>query len=138
VDNLEGGQHGGPHEVARGGDVVALVGLVRLLPAQSVGEGVVELLLRESHRPVAVGGVLQEREERADLCDRGYPDALCRRGVYDHACCPVSVVGQDLDYQTAHRVVHEDGRLLQLGYEVFVVLDDPRDGQSLHRGGVLV
>src|SRR5215218_9983844 len=71
-----------PHEAARSGDVVALVDLVRLLPAQSVGEGVVELLRSERDGPVAVGWVLQDREERADLCDRGCPDALCRRGVY--------------------------------------------------------
>src|SRR5215207_10532955 len=52
-----------PHEAARSGDVVALVGLVRLLPAQSVGEGVVELLFGEPNRLMAVGWVPQNREE---------------------------------------------------------------------------
>src|SRR5215203_5618009 len=101
-----------PHEAARSGDVVALVDLVGLLPAQSVGEGVVELLFGEPNRLMAVGWVLQDREERADLCDRGYPDALCRRGVYNHACCAVTVVKQDLRKQAARRVAHDDRGVL--------------------------
>src|SRR5215204_4670770 len=88
----EVGQHRVPHEAARSGDVVALVGLVRVLPAQSVGEGVVELLFGEAHRLVAVGGVPKNREEGPYLRDRGYPDALGRRGVYDHPSRAVTVV----------------------------------------------
>jgi hypothetical protein len=45
VTGREVGQGPGPHEAARSGDIVALVDLVRLLPAWGVGEGVVELLL---------------------------------------------------------------------------------------------
>src|SRR5215204_1719434 len=41
VTGREVGEGPSPHEAARSGDVVALVDLVRLLPAQSVGEGVV-------------------------------------------------------------------------------------------------
>src|SRR5215207_4610381 len=67
VTGREVGQGPGPHEAARSGDVVALVDLVGLLPAQSVGEGVVELLGGEAHRPVAVGGVPQNREEDSYL-----------------------------------------------------------------------
>src|SRR5215204_4811691 len=52
-----------PHEAARSGNVVALVDLVGLLPAQSVGEGVVELLFGEPNRLMAVGWVPQNREE---------------------------------------------------------------------------
>ena len=81
-----------PHEAARSGDMVALVDLVGLLPAQSIGEGVVELLFGEPNRLVAVCGVLQDREERADLCDRGYPDALGWRGVYSYPRRAVNVV----------------------------------------------
>jgi hypothetical protein len=72
--------------------ISALVDLVGLLPAQSVGEGHVELLFGEPNRLVAVGWVLEEREERADLCDRGYPDALGWRGVYNYPRRAVTVV----------------------------------------------
>src|SRR3954468_2934941 len=69
VSGREVGQGPGPHEAARRWDVVALVDLVRLLPAQGVGEGVVELLWGEPYGLVAVGGVLEEREEGPDLRD---------------------------------------------------------------------
>jgi hypothetical protein len=67
VTGSEVGQGPGPHEAARRWDVVALVDLVRLLPAEGVGEGLVELLWGEADRPVAVGGVLQNREEGSYL-----------------------------------------------------------------------
>jgi hypothetical protein len=35
-------------------------------------------------------------------------------------------------------VAHEDGRLIQLAYDAFVVLNNPRDGQRFDRGWVLV
>jgi hypothetical protein len=35
-------------------------------------------------------------------------------------------------------VSHEDGWLLQLAYDSFIVFDNPRDSQSLDRGGILV
>ena len=63
VAGREVGEGPGPHEAARRGDVVALVDLVGLLPAQGVGEGVVELLFGEANSLVAVGGVPQNREE---------------------------------------------------------------------------
>src|ERR687897_2491424 len=50
VTGREVGEGPGPHEAARRRDVVALVDLVRLLAAQSVGEGVVELLFGEANR----------------------------------------------------------------------------------------
>src|SRR5215208_4678758 len=93
-----------PHEAARSGDVVALVDLVGLLPAQSIGEGVVELLFGEPNSLMAVGGVLQDREERADLCDRGYPDALGWRGVYNYSRRAVTVIEQDLGEHASRRV----------------------------------
>src|SRR5918993_5237852 len=92
VSGREVGQHRVPHEAARRGDVVALVGLVGLLPRESVGEGVVELLFGEPDSLVAVCGVPQYGEEGSYLCDRGYPDALGRRGVYNHPRRPVTVV----------------------------------------------
>jgi len=52
----------------------------------------VELIFGEANRLVAVCGVLQDREERADLCDRGYPDALGWRGVYNYPRRAVTVV----------------------------------------------
>ena len=39
---------------------------------------------------------------------------------------------------TAEGVAHDDGWLIQLAYDALQVLDDPGDGQSLDRGGVLV
>jgi hypothetical protein len=35
-------------------------------------------------------------------------------------------------------VAHEDGWLLQLSYDSFVVFDNPKDSPSLNRGGVFV
>jgi hypothetical protein len=69
VARREVGEGTGPHQPARGGDVVALVDLVGFLPALGVGEGVVPLLRGEAHGLVAVGGVLQEGEDGADLRD---------------------------------------------------------------------
>jgi hypothetical protein len=63
VAGREVGGGRGPHERARRGDVVALVGLVGFLPAEGVGEGEVELLWGEADGLVAVGGVPQDREE---------------------------------------------------------------------------
>ena len=60
-----------------------------------------ELLFGEPYGLVAVGGVLQDREEGSDLRDRGYPDALCRRGVYGHPSGTVTVIEQDLGEQAA-------------------------------------
>ena len=48
------------------------------------------------------------------------------------------MVEQDLGERTAEGVAHDDGWLIQLAYDALQVLDDPRDGQSLDRGGVLV
>ena len=56
------------------------------------GEGHVELLFGEPDRLVAVCGVPQYGEEGSYLCDRGYPDALGRRGVYNNPRRPVTVV----------------------------------------------
>jgi len=92
--------------------ISALVDLVGLLPAQSVGEGHVELLFGEAHRLVAVGWVLQDREEGSYLCHRGYPDALGWRRVYNYPRRAVTVVEQDLGKQTACRVGHEDRGVL--------------------------
>src|SRR5829696_8056059 len=138
VSGREIGEGPGPHEAARSGDVVALVDLVRLLPREGVGEGVVELLWGEANRPVAVCGVPQDGEDGPGLRQRYAAHALRGRRVYGHTHCPIAVVEQDLDDQTTHGVSHEDGWLLQLAYDAFVVLDDPRDGQSFDRGGVLV
>jgi methylase of polypeptide subunit release factors len=35
---------------------------------------------------------------------------LCRRGVYGHACCPVTVIEQDLGKAASSRVAHDDRR----------------------------
>src|SRR5215218_9003681 len=56
-----------PHQPARGGDVVTLISRVGLFPREVVGEGVVPLLGGKAHGLVAVGRILQNREERADL-----------------------------------------------------------------------
>jgi len=90
--------------------MVALVDLVGLLPAQSVGEGVVELLFGEAHGLVAVGRVLEDREERADLGDRDHPDALRRHGVDGDAGGAVAVVEQDLGEQPAEWPMMIGGR----------------------------
>src|SRR3954464_7982653 len=71
----EVGERSGPHQPARGWNVVAVVDLVRFLPALGVGEGVVPLLFGEAHRLVPVGGVLKDREDGADLRDGRDPDA---------------------------------------------------------------
>ena len=57
----------GPDPVARGGDVVALVDLPRLLFAECVRERVVELVGREADRLVPVRGSLESGEQRLDL-----------------------------------------------------------------------
>jgi hypothetical protein len=76
VSGREVGGGRGPDEPARRGDVVAFVDLVRLLPAEGVGESVVGLLGGEPDGLVAVGGVPQDREEGPDLGDRNHLDAL--------------------------------------------------------------
>ena len=48
------------------------------------------------------------------------------------------MIEQDLGKEASRRVAHDDRGLLQLAYDSFVVLDDPRDGQSLDRGWVFV
>src|SRR5215213_684850 len=112
VTRREVRQHRVPHEVARSGDVVALVGLVGVLPAQSVGEGHVELLFGEPNSLVAVCGVPQYGEEGSYLCDRGYPDALGWRGVYNYPRRAVTVVEQDLGEQATEGVAHDDRGVL--------------------------
>jgi hypothetical protein len=93
----EVGQDPTPNEIARRGDVVALVDLPGFLLSEGVGEGLVELLRGEPYGLVAVGGVLEHREGGPDLGDRNHLDALCWHGVYNHTSCPVAVVEQDLD-----------------------------------------
>src|SRR5215212_1913517 len=97
-----------------------------------------KLLFGEANTPVAVGGVPQDGEDGPGLRQRYVAHALWGNRVYGHTCCPIAVVEQDLHDQTAHGVSNEDGWLLQLAYDSFVVFDDPRDSQSLDRGGVLV
>src|ERR687893_3263043 len=54
VSGREVRKHPVPHEAPRRGDVVALVGLLRVLLGEDVGEGVVPLLFGEAHGSVAV------------------------------------------------------------------------------------
>src|ERR687894_1060383 len=56
VTGREVREHPVPHEAPRSGDVVAPVGLLRVLLGEDVGEGVVPLLFGEAHGPVAVWG----------------------------------------------------------------------------------
>src|SRR5215212_3521839 len=97
-----------------------------------------KLLFGEANSPVAVGGVPQDGEDGPGLRQRCAAHAFWGRRVYGHTCCPIAVVEQDLHDQTSHGVSNEDGWLLQLAYDSFVVLDDPRDSQSLDRRGVFV
>jgi hypothetical protein len=48
------------------------------------------------------------------------------------------VIEQDLGKEASCRVAHDDRSSIELAYDVFEVLDDCRDGQSLNRGGILV
>ena len=97
-----------------------------------------ELLFGEAYCSVSVCGVLEDREEGSYLGDRGYPNALCRRGVYGHACGTVTMIEQDLGKEASSRVAHDDRRAIELAYDVLKVFDDRRDSQSLNRGGILV
>ena len=89
--------------------MVSLVDLVGLFPALGVGEGVVELLGGEAHGLVTIGGVLQDREDGADLRDGRDPDTLGGHGVYGDSRGPVAVIEQDLGHQPTSRVADDDG-----------------------------
>src|SRR3712207_2747073 len=97
-----------------------------------------ELLRSERDGPVAVGGVLEDREGRPDLRDWNDLDALGGHGVYRHPGGAVTVVEQDLGEQATEGVAHDDRRALQLAYDTPVMLHDCGDRQPLDRGGVLV
>jgi hypothetical protein len=45
------------------------------------------------------------------------------------------MIEQDLGKEAASRVAHDDRGVLQLAYDVLKVFDNPRDSQSLNRGG---
>src|SRR5919112_4573045 len=131
VTRREVGKHPIPHEAPRRGDVVALVGLLRVFLGEDVGEGVMPLLFGEAHGPVAVGRGPKHGEGGPYLRDRHHPDALGRHRVYGHACGPLAVVEQDLGERPTEGVAHDDRGAIQLAYEAFEVLDDGGDGQGL-------
>src|SRR5919107_765497 len=137
VTGREVRKHPVPHEAARRGDVVALVGLLRILLGEDVGEGVVELLFGEAHRPHSVGGVPKHGEGGPYLRDRHHPYTLGRHRVYCHADGPVAVVEQDLGERPTEGVAHDDRGAIQLSYDAFEMLDYGGDGQGLDRGWVL-
>src|ERR671920_172930 len=137
VTGREVRKHPVPHEAPRRGDVVALVGLLRILLGEDVGEGVVPLLGGKAHGPVAVGGGLPHGEARAFLRARDYPYALGRHRIYGDSCGPVAVVEQDLGERPTEGVAHDDRGAIQLFYDAFEVLDAGGDGKCLDGGRVL-
>src|SRR5918997_6763574 len=137
VTRREVGKHPIPHEAPRRGDVVALVGLLRVFLGEDVGEGVMPLLFGEAHGPVAVGRVPKHGEGGPYLRDRHHPYALGRHRVYGDSCGPVAVVEQDLGERPTEGVAHGDRGAIQLAYDAFEVLDDGGDGQGHDGGGVL-
>src|SRR5919107_2141029 len=137
VTGREVRKHPVPHEAPRRGDVVAFVGLLRVLLGEGVGEGVVPLLFGEAHRPHSVGGVPKHGEGGPYLRDRHHPYTLGRHRVYCHADGPVAVVEQDLGERPTEGVAHDDRGAIQLSYDAFEVLDDGGGGPGLDGGGVL-
>src|SRR5919112_2531192 len=137
VTGREVRKHPIPHEAARRGDVVALVGLLGFLLGEGVGEGVVELLFGEAHRPHSVGGVPKHGEGGPYLRDRHHPYTLGRHGVYGHADGPVAVVEHDLGERPTEGVAHDDRGAIQLSYDAFEMLDDCGDPQGLDRRGII-
>src|ERR671916_1024894 len=137
VTRREVGKHPIPHEAPRRGDVVALVGLLGVLLGEGVGEGVVELLFGEAHRPHSVGGVPKHGEGGPYLRDRHHPYTLGRHGVYGNADGPVAVVEQDLGERPTEGVAHDDRGAIELAYDSFEMLDDGGGGQGPDRGGVI-
>src|SRR5919112_2288671 len=84
VTGREVRKHPIPHEAPRRGDVVALVGLLRVFLREDVGEGVMPLLFGEAHGPVAVGRGSKQGGGGPYLRDRHPPDALGRDRGYGH------------------------------------------------------
>src|ERR671920_2122378 len=137
VTGREVRKHPVPHEAPRRGDVVALVGLLRILLGEGVGEGVVPLLFGEAHGPVAVGGVPKHGEGGPYLRDRHHPYTLGGHRVYGHADGPVAVVEQDLGERPTEGVAHDDRGAVELAYDAFEMLGYCGDPQGLDGGWVL-
>src|SRR5918998_438266 len=137
VSGREVRKHPVPHEAPRRGDVVALVDLLGVLLGEGVGEGVVELLFCEAHRPHSVGGVPKHGEGGPYLRDRHHPYTLGRHGVYGHADGPVAVVEHDLGERPTEGVAHDDRGAIQLSYDAFEMLDYGGDGQGLDRREII-
>src|ERR687889_2133575 len=137
VTGREVRKHPIPHEAPRRGDVVALVDLLGVLLGEGVGEGVVELLFGEAHRPHSVGGVPKHGEGGPYLRYGHHPHALGGHRVYGDSCGPVAVVEQDLGERPTEGVAHDDRGAIQLAYDAFEVLDYGGDGQGLYRRGII-
>src|SRR4051794_9898325 len=103
--------------------MVALVDLVRLLPAQGVGEGVVELLSGEAVALRRFAGFF--RTGKRDLiCETGVtltPSAGAE-SIDGHAGSPITMIEQDLGEEASCPVAHDDRRSVQLAYETLEVL----------------
>ena len=107
---LEVREHAVEQDAARGRDRIMLVEPARLRLVEGVGERVPPLLVGEADRLVAIGGVLEHRERRADLGQRRRPHALGRSRADGDAGSTEAVVEEDLGERAAGRVTDDDRR----------------------------
>ena len=84
------------------------------------------LLGREADGAVAVGWVLEGREQRLDLRGRGDADAFGWSGVDGCSHGTEPVVEEELHESPAGRVTDQDGRRLELADDRLEMLDDRR------------
>ena len=113
--------------LARTGDRVRLVQLLRLFFADGVGEPVAELLVGERHCTVAVARVLEHRRRRPQRADRERQHAAERCGVDRNRDGGEPAPRDDLREQSAERVADHGRLLVEPGEDVGDVVRDVAD-----------
>src|SRR5215472_19326963 len=118
------------------GHRVTVVNLERLLLTHIVGEGIVELLRRQRHGPVNIGGIAQDR--RSDFERRKWKkeDAFDWGGCDGYTRGAEAAVEQDLRHQSAEGVSHNNRWTIQFLDDVLIVIDDFGDPQPRDLGRI--
>src|SRR5439155_23852557 len=96
------------------GDRVALPDLLRLVLAQRVPEGVVELLRGQCDGLMTVQGALEDRPARLERRKRELEHTFDGRRVDRDTGCTEAAVEQDLREGPAEGVAHDDRRAVEI------------------------
>src|SRR5262245_24580083 len=118
--------------------MIAVVSDARLRFVECVREHVAPLIVRERHCPVAIRGILQDRERRFELRQRRDEHTFRRRGVDRHSHRPISTIQQQLHERATRRMTHEDRWRLESPDNLFEARHDCGNREAFDRRRIAV